>query len=192
MFQFAGFASYSYVFTIRYRTSAVGCPIRKSPDQSLLATPQGLSQRATSFIASTRQGIRQMPLSRLNLNESVMRRDQSDARRVYRVNTNILDPEGLVKNLSVVHSREVFVTQQMIQTHRTSQSRRIGVGVLHNRIHDDKEQNPMRTQFIHNRKIQRSGSNIIEEGEDQYKSTLVEMNGIEPMTSCLQSRRSPN
>ena len=200
MFQFAGFASYSYVFAIRYRTSAVGCPIRKSPDQSLLATPQGLSQRATSFIASTRQGIRQMPLSRLNLNESVMRRDQSDARRVYRVNTNILDPEGLVKNLSVVHSgnlsvvhsREVFVTQQMIQTHRTSQSRRIGVGVLHNRIHDDKERNPMRTQFIRNRKIQRSGSNIIEEGEDQYKSTLVEMNGIEPMTSCLQSRRSPN
>jgi hypothetical protein len=192
MFQFAGFASYSYVFTIRYRTSAVGCPIRKSPDQSLLATPQGLSQRATSFIASTRQGIHQMPLSRLNLNESVMRRDQSDARHVYRVNTNILDPEGLVNNLSVVHSREVFVTQQIIQTHRTRQSRRIGVGVLHSRIHDDKERNPMRTQFIRNRKIQRSGSNIIEEGEDQYKSTLVEVNGIEPMTSCLQSRRSPN
>ena len=69
---------------------AVGFPIRKSPDQSLLATPQGLSQRATSFIASTRQGIRQMPFSRLNLNESVMRRDQSDARRVDRVNTNAL------------------------------------------------------------------------------------------------------
>ena len=69
---------------------AVGFPIRKSPDQSLLATPQGLSQRATSFIASTRQGIRQMPFSRLNLNESVMRRDQSDARRVDRVNTNTL------------------------------------------------------------------------------------------------------
>ena len=73
---------------------AVGFPIRKSPDQSLLATPQGLSQRATSFIASTRQGIRQMPFSRLNLNESVMRRDQSDARRVDRVNTNGFRPGG--------------------------------------------------------------------------------------------------
>jgi hypothetical protein len=39
-----------------------GCPIRRSSDQSLLAAPQGFSQRATSFIASWRQGIHQMPL----------------------------------------------------------------------------------------------------------------------------------
>ena len=43
----------------------VGFPIRKSPDQSLLAAPRGLSQRATSFIASRCQGIHQMPFSRL-------------------------------------------------------------------------------------------------------------------------------
>ena len=41
----------------------VGCPIRRSSDQSLLAAPRGLSQRATSFIASRRQGIHQMPFS---------------------------------------------------------------------------------------------------------------------------------
>ena len=46
---------------------AVGFPIRKSPDQRLLAAPQGLSQRATSFIASTRQGIHHMPLCHLIL-----------------------------------------------------------------------------------------------------------------------------
>ena len=39
-----------------------GCPIRRSSDHSLLAAPQGFSQRATSFIASWRQGIHQMPL----------------------------------------------------------------------------------------------------------------------------------
>ena len=44
---------------------AVGFPIRKSPDQSLLAAPRGLSQRATSFIASRRLGIHQMPLCHL-------------------------------------------------------------------------------------------------------------------------------
>ncbi len=44
---------------------AVGCPIRKSSDQCLLAAPQGFSQRATSFIASQRQGIHQMPFSHL-------------------------------------------------------------------------------------------------------------------------------
>ena len=35
----------------------VGFPIRTSPDQCLLAAPRGLSQLATSFIASRRQGI---------------------------------------------------------------------------------------------------------------------------------------
>ncbi len=42
----------------------MGCPIRKSSDQSLLAAPRSLSQRATSFIASQCQGIHQMPFSR--------------------------------------------------------------------------------------------------------------------------------
>jgi hypothetical protein len=41
----------------------VGFPIRKSRDQRALASPPGLSQRATSFIASQRQGIHQMPFS---------------------------------------------------------------------------------------------------------------------------------
>ena len=40
-----------------------GCPIRRSPDQSLLATPRSFSQPATSFFASRRQGIRQTPFS---------------------------------------------------------------------------------------------------------------------------------
>ena len=43
----------------------VGCPIRKSTDQSLFAAPHGLSQRTTSFIASYRLGIHQTPFSRL-------------------------------------------------------------------------------------------------------------------------------
>ena len=45
----------------------VGFPIRKCPDQSLLAAPRTLSQRATSFIASQCQGIHQMLLSCLIL-----------------------------------------------------------------------------------------------------------------------------
>ena len=40
----------------------VGFPIRKSPDQSLLAAPRGLSQLATSFIACFCQGIHHAPL----------------------------------------------------------------------------------------------------------------------------------
>jgi hypothetical protein len=43
----------------------VGFPIRKFSDQSLFAAPQDLSQRTTSFIASQRQGIHQIPLRHL-------------------------------------------------------------------------------------------------------------------------------
>src|SRR5882762_4485308 len=42
---------------------AVGCPIRRSRDHRSLASPPGLTQRATSFIASQCQGIHQMPLN---------------------------------------------------------------------------------------------------------------------------------
>ena len=62
MFQFAGFASRTYGFGPGYRPKTVGCPIRRSRDQRSLASPPGLSQRATSFIASQCQGIHQMPL----------------------------------------------------------------------------------------------------------------------------------
>ena len=48
---------------IRHLTFKVGCPIRKSTDQSLLTAPRGLSQRATSFIACICQGIHQTPFS---------------------------------------------------------------------------------------------------------------------------------
>jgi hypothetical protein len=89
MFQFPGFAFYPYVFRIKYllsdnqksetgspdrnprppaskfQLSKVGCPIRKSAGQRPFAPHHSLSQRTTSFIASYRQGIHQMPLGRL-------------------------------------------------------------------------------------------------------------------------------
>ena len=37
-----------------------GCPIRTSPDRSLLAAPRGFSQLATSFVAGLCQGIRRV------------------------------------------------------------------------------------------------------------------------------------
>ncbi len=51
--------------TSAFRSSKVGFPIRRSTDQSSLAAPRGLSQLTTSFIASQRQGIHQMPLRHL-------------------------------------------------------------------------------------------------------------------------------
>ena len=48
-----------------YRMSKVGFPIRRSVGQRLFAPHHSLSQRTTSFIASYRQGIHQMPLGHL-------------------------------------------------------------------------------------------------------------------------------
>ncbi len=48
-----------------FQVSKVGCPIRRSMDQSSFAAPHGLSQRITSFIACACQGIHQMPLRHL-------------------------------------------------------------------------------------------------------------------------------
>ena len=45
----------------------LGFPIRTSPDHSLLATPRGFSQLATSFIAYLRQGIHTHALSSLTI-----------------------------------------------------------------------------------------------------------------------------
>jgi hypothetical protein len=50
----------------------VGFPIRTSPDQRLLPSPRSFSQGATSFIASCRQGIHQVPL--LHLRTRILRR----------------------------------------------------------------------------------------------------------------------
>ena len=54
-----------------------GCPIRRSRDQRSLASPPGFSQRATSFIASWRQGIHQMPLPQRLIAKPVARRDKT-------------------------------------------------------------------------------------------------------------------
>ncbi len=78
MFQFPGFASCDLwiqsqdtwlapsLIAVRTTTKPqVGCPIRRSLDQSPFPAPQSLSQGITSFIASCCQGIHQTPFSRL-------------------------------------------------------------------------------------------------------------------------------
>ena len=57
----------------------VGFPIRKSADQRSLASPRSLSQRATSFIASWRQGIHRTLLSRSILPPMPARRTKPHA-----------------------------------------------------------------------------------------------------------------
>ena len=53
------------MYSVQDTPTGVGFPIQKSTDQSLFAAPRSLSQHTTSFIASIRQGIHQMPLRHL-------------------------------------------------------------------------------------------------------------------------------
>ena len=57
MFQFPTFA-----FLSEYLINQVGCPIRTSTDQFVLADPRGFSQLITSFFASESLGIPRAPL----------------------------------------------------------------------------------------------------------------------------------
>jgi hypothetical protein len=68
-----------------------GFPIRTPTDQSLLAAPRGFSQRATSFIASVRQGIHQMLLRHLILQGSGIVPKNAKASQ----NTSCQNPEAL-------------------------------------------------------------------------------------------------
>lgn len=58
MFHFPRFAPFKVIHTLY----VLGCPIRKSTDQSFLTAPRSLSQSSTSFIASLCQGIHHLPL----------------------------------------------------------------------------------------------------------------------------------
>ncbi len=62
MFQFPGLATAQLCIHYGLAGSpSAGFPIRKSPDQSLLAAPRSLSQLSTSFIASNDLGIHRAP-----------------------------------------------------------------------------------------------------------------------------------
>jgi hypothetical protein len=57
MFQFPGFAH----LAVYHAFSMVGCPIRTSADQFVLANPRSFSQLITSFFASESLGIPHTP-----------------------------------------------------------------------------------------------------------------------------------
>ncbi len=57
MFHFPSFAITELCIHSKLPAKPAGFPIRKSPDQSVCATPRSLSQLATSFVAFRCQGI---------------------------------------------------------------------------------------------------------------------------------------
>jgi hypothetical protein len=67
MFQFPGFASQTYVFSLGYHVKWWVSPFGYLRIKARLAAPRSVSSLATSFIASSRLGIHRTPLNSLCL-----------------------------------------------------------------------------------------------------------------------------
>src|SRR5712691_4481176 len=84
-----------------------GCPIRTSPDHSLLAAPRGLSQPSTSFFGSWCQGIHHAPLLARRLDLS---RHQAGRINVLKKRTNSLSLRSLSTALGIGGTGPVVAT----------------------------------------------------------------------------------
>jgi hypothetical protein len=203
---------------------AVGCPIRRSRDQRALASPPGLSQRATSFIASQCQGIHQMPLScfirrapRRNPRPALPVAPRGKPRNPTRFSPAIASRQrpghcrtgnGRVKTrFTAIETEAALRSPPPSQGGRTRSAKtlsfRLGRFALSSRCQRTRRgrqtrapanpcffpivaspQAPRHQRFRHACGTAVAGPNCVR--------SVVEVNGIEPMTSCLQSRRSPN
>jgi hypothetical protein len=183
----------------------VGFPIRTSADQRSLASPRGFSQRATSFIASWRQGIHRTPLSRSishhhrphagpnrALHDKLCMPYQSLNPRppdILPVAIYPTNPSSLVKE----HTRPDPLSR--------SHARRRSFGNVHPTIRPC-QTNPRqnRRQSQHQpiaRSLTRCSRTGIPNPPREHPTASgepaadgLEANGFEPMTPCLQSRCS--
>ena len=168
-----------------------GFPIRTSSDQRLLPPSRSFSQGATSFIASRCQGIHQMPFNACSKfrHAQVIRPSCSGT-------TPFASLEG--SNQTVPSSS----AKQMCETASHNQIRYADNAAIprakgrcvsasrSKRIHDDKEQpGGLPSGISYPRADIRSGGGP---GSGVHQISVVELTGFEPVTSCLQSRRSPS
>ena len=170
MFQFRRFPSCTYVFSAW--CPKAGFPIRKSPDRSLFAAPRSLSQLITSFIGSWCQGI---PLALL------------------------LAWSFQILPLRKSNNWFSVISVRIMQAHFRSSLKQNCIFYpfifkcfplllpSHNCIHNNN------VQF--SRCIQVSSRDSVKhlfQGASINLFWVVEISGIEPLTSCLQGRRSPS
>ena len=179
-------------------SSKVGFPIRKSADQRLFAPPHGLSQRTTSFIASQRQGIHRMPLRHLIvLMIDARPLGRGDGARQKRVPSSVGRASvkrdkrlvGIVRKTSCFeHVRSSCGQARRLCKHATHRWRP-GMFPLHNVKKSTRTGHKDRPQDRFG--MSRTAPRGLPHGQPRFK-VMVEPDGIEPTTSCLQSTRSPS
>jgi hypothetical protein len=174
--------------------SEVGFPIRKFTDQSFFAAPRDLSQRSTSFIASQRQGIHRTPLRHLIaliINAHSPRQVTAQTPSLSRGSSSSL---GTDRKTSLLRDRSAKACGQARLDMGVGRSSSLRTTADRSPLHD------VRQPASRDRGSTRHKNRCMDESQeamtisDQPRSTqsLVEPDGIEPTTSCLQSRRSPS
>ena len=210
MFQFPAFASYPYVFESKipyhnawkpkptlqsvwiFQAFKVGFPIRRSMDQSSFAAPHGFSQRITSFIACACQGIHQMPLRHLivlianahpRTNPAAELAEKTSFSRSVR--WPAVKPPIICRRLSVSGD-----DTQSISTRPVTE----GYGPSRARLRTGNPNKSSLHDFIQNRQEAEARCKLFFSANDTdtRRIQLVEPDGIEPTTPCLQSRCSPS
>jgi hypothetical protein len=184
----------------------VGFPIRTSADQSFFAAPRGLSQRSTSFIASQRQGIHRMPLSHLIaliINAHPARqRPRSSVRANGSIGRTLNRKTSLLRIVPTACGQAADIAL-LPRPRRTGESPGNEIVLQCSEIAHrsrrcvaiDSRSDPTSSRCqISRLRIKPRG--LTADAHDvlceRAKAHLVEPDGIEPTTSCLQSRRSPN
>ena len=183
---------------------AVGCPIRRSRDQRSLASPPGFSQRATSFIASQCQGIHQMPFfraSRATPNGKNHRGPLSAllAQRLSRLGDCDAITGAILSVQKTLRDGTHRPETPLSEKPRPRLPSRSHNSLLHNCPSATPRRSKTGREFGHSAAMSklfppafgaccasacRAAKALLSPG--------VEVNGLEPSTSCLQSRRSPS
>ena len=163
--------------------SRVGFPIRKSADQRSLASPRSLSQRATSFIASWRQGIHRTLLSRSIHTTNARTQDQTPQCKSSAYQTNRLSFTHSLLFTTPTHphsSRHTCIVSPV-----TNQSD----SLIKQQCHLD--QPPQGHHQATNLSCSGTPSSKEEHSAPQpTRLNSLETVGIEPTAPCLQSRCS--
>ena len=173
----------------------MGFPIRKSTDQRVFAPPRSLSQRITSFIACACQGIHQLPLRHLIVLIANAHPGQA--------------PNGIGTKRPASRDLSRGAVRQPIMCGRLSVSPRQTKAIDAQPAECRNNREPhssqgVRTNLLFTMSYRTRGSglnlprNLNTNDADALLSTppskegMVEPDGIEPTTPCLQSRCSPS
>src|SRR5438105_12218238 len=163
----------------------MGCPIRRSRDHRSLASPPGFSQRATSFTASQCQGIHQMPLLAL------------DPRRNTKGLTLKLPPHKTAAHRGKTPTPKRPHMKTLLGYTQALRPEPIRLGHMTNSLFTLQTTPPpglsrtVSQNLLQTPPLSALLAQHLSRGRN-FVATVVEVNGFEPMTSCLQSRRSPS